>query len=590
MSYVDSNVPAYSSRTLRRVICEDFSGGVRQSEKSFSDGALCQMSNFCSDGKYLFSRPVLNKLSSSVGISGDFHSFSKTPFNEKTIIHAGEGLYSIDDEGVTLLLSGLPDKNSFNVEMNSKLYFYSDLRVYEVDNTFTAREVFADAPLINVNILAGSPALDSTKISDVKLNLISPRVSASYKISNLRSCFFPVECDFTKKIVVTNKGEVLPEDRYTVNDRYVLLDSDIKPENDGDIVVSFYAKNYEDIGFVDVFSKLKVAACYGGSVISGTRILASGNPEEKGKCYISELLNPLAFYEDSFEVLGNGSEDICGFCRQYGNLLVFTEKSVLSMSYGFKDDTAVFTVRELNSTIGCDIPKSIQMIDNRVVFASSKKGFFIIDSTENFDERNIKPISENINESFLELTSEQLSSACSYDFDRKYYFCAGNKVFVWDYGKKAYIDSGNYASAQKKLVWYLYDVPDIQCLFESSRKLFAYSALEGISFFGDGDGDFGTRLNCSLRFGETDFSDNGTFKNVCCVHFECDTDADVYITAFADGKQYYKTKLDTSAFLGDRRILSARLPYLRLMRFDFSLQLEGKNTLYGITIDYKQVK
>lgn len=602
MSYVDIDAPSYSSHALKKLFTDSFSGGVRldNTQAFSSDGAFCGLVNMRNTVKGLCTRNGQKKFDGDIQISGTLHSFTKHAFYSKTVIHAGSGLYTVDAENgeISEIFSSMPDKNSFMVEFGAKLYIYSDLLVFSVDKDFNAKEEYPDAPIFYHNYPSYSSTSQIYKVSDAVFNLLSPRISISYKCQDETFvCHFPIKCDMSRKIEIRNKDVLLSEDEYTIKEKYILLNKSVVVENDNDIVVSFYPEDPGAIGFVDIFSKLTLGISYGGSVISGTRVFATGNPDEPGKYYISELLNPLCFKADNYEILGNGSEAITGFERQYGYLMIFTENSVLRMSYTLADSEPVFSVKEINSQIGCDCPGTIELIDNRVVFANSHFGVYIIDSTENYDEQNIKPISANINTGsgmgLLDLGSEKLKKACSIDFGRSYCLSVDDKIYIWDYNERAYSDSGNYSASQKKLVWYIYDGISADCLFEGAGELCAYcsDAEKGVSVFRKGEGDFGQNISSWLEIGSIDFSQPTEQKKVCAVRLEFSGEVKepVILTTFADGEKYFKCSLGVVRKGEKSCELGAHLPNKKLKRFGMKLEFCGQVSLKSITLEWKNI-
>ena len=594
MSYIDTSPPSFSSNSLKTAYAGNFSSGVSFCDDDrFSADATSPMSvNLRSKNGRICNFGSQTKLESEIFVSGTFHSMTKYAFCSKNIIHAGTKLYSVDatNAQISEIYSSMPDKPSFAVNFLSKVYFYCGCRVFSADKDFAVKEELAYAPLMYKDCLAGIKS--GIKIEGAKLNMLSPRISASYRFNELRSCIFPLSCDTSRKIEVFNKGVPVDENNYSVTESYVLLDNSVTVENDNDIVVSFYLKNPRELGYDNCFDSMTLGTSYGGNVVSGTRIFVTGSPEYPGRYYISSLLDPLRFDEDNFEIIGTGSDMITGFERQYGYLMIFTERSVLRMSYTMNGSDAVFSVKELNSSLGCDCPGSIELIDNRIVFLNSKSGVYIIDTTENFDEQNIKPISRNIAYGngcgLLELSAGQLKKASSCDFDRKYYLCAGGKMYVWDYGEKAYSDNGGYGEAQKRLVWYYADKVFADCLFECAGKLCAYNSdsSKGISVFSENGESFGQKICVRFCSGNIDFSYPADAKNVESVIFGLEESKEqVEFTAFADGEKYYSGHL--IKLPGTLSRYGIKLPYSRLYTFGFEIKTKGKFTLKNITVNYR---
>ncbi len=590
MSYVNSTPPSFSSNQKKIVYADDFSCGVVLGGNGKS-GAFKKLVNLkCTNNGELCTREVQKKIECETQITGTFHSHTKMPFYGKTVIHAGTSIYSVDaaKNEINLLWDDIADSNSIMVEFLSKLYIYCEYHIFCVDKNFCVTEEQPYAPLVYTKGRIGMSLFQGERDKSVELNLLAPRISVAFNpgITNNWYCSLPVNCDLSREVKVTNAGVEIAKSKYTVKENRVTFNDELDIEKDNDLVITYYTLETEKLGFPDAFSKLTLATAYGGSVISGTRIFATGNPDEPGKYYLSELMDPLRFDQSSYEILGNGSEDITGFARQYGYLIIFTKKSVLRMNYSLTSDGAEFSVKELNNIIGCDCPMTICQIDNRVVFANSKGGVYIIDSTENFDEQNIKPLSGNISRGdglgLLENTAEDMKNGCAFDFDRKYYLCVGEKMYVWDYNKKTYSDNGNYSSAQSKLVWYIYTDIYAECIFESGNSLCAYSsdADKGVSVFCEGDGNE-VYVFADLKSDEYDFSNPYDLKRVMQMRFEVENciDPQVTLKVYADGQEYYRCTLSKLMRNGERYEVGAHLPYKKLRRFAYGLEFHGKMTI-----------
>lgn len=196
----------------------------------------------------------------------------------------------------------------------------------------------------------------------------------------------------------------------------------------------------------------RAAAVFGGG--NGTRVFLAGNGTS---CYFySDVTMPDYFPENNYNVAGDNTP-ITALAEQYGVLIVFKENEVWQISYSFDGDRASFPLKAVNRTVGCDAPGSIQLINNCLVWLHSKRGVFILLSTNVQDERNVQKISRNI-----EGTEERpglmalsgLSGAASADWRGKYWLSAGGECWVWDYEAAPYVQSANPDLSAKALAWF----------------------------------------------------------------------------------------------------------------------------------------
>ena len=208
----------------------------------------------------------------------------------------------------------------------------------------------------------------------------------------------------------------------------------------------------------EIFSA-KAWAAYGSG--HGSRLFV-GN---KNKIWYSEVLKPFYFTDNNYIYLDDSPGDITGMGIQYDRLIVFKENMTYALESYTQTETVVvedvgleaFRIYTVNAEIGCDAPKSIQLIDNLLTWFHSKRGVCTLISAAIKDERNIRVISNKINvsnESGIDgiLSYGTGEGVCSIDYDGKYIldFPDGN-CFVWDYKISTYKDptwffwSGIYA-------------------------------------------------------------------------------------------------------------------------------------------------
>ncbi len=578
MGYVTSTLPSGSTRGTHLAYCDGFTSGVCfDSKSSESDGKSRYICNMINDKGMLRTRDGQTLLFSEECFSGKLNGYYKNAFCGHAVVHVGSCLYTVNSESseCTPLSEELPDKPSLMAEFAAKLYIYTDYRVYSLDRDLVFSEEIPYAPMLYPEY-KGTGSLEYQE----PVNIIAPILSVTfYNINSDGKINLPVKADLTKPFRVYIKDELVPESSYTLSEYRITIQQGwaIDPK---EFKILYYAKNHEDIGFEDVISKLTLAESFGGETISGTRMFMTGNPDFPGRLYISHLLNPLRFDIDSHETVGAGCDDITGLIRQYGRLIMFTKNNVMRMTYSFADGTSSYTVKELNSAIGCDMPGSIQLIDNRIVFGNSEKGLMIIDSTEDFGEQNIKPLSANINkghkDALLEQSKEDLKGAFSVDFDRKYYLSVGEKVYVWDYGECAYSDSGNYAKAQKRLEWYFFDGIKSGLLFDCRGTLVGVHKSEGtaISVFENTGYDFGIPVHSIYKSSLLDLSYPAQLKVAQKIRLNIlsGNEGKISFGVCDSDNEYYRVPFCIKHDTADGKGITVKLPKKSVRRLSFVVE------------------
>lgn len=558
-------------------------------EADFEEGKCRLMENFD------INTNSLSNVGASVGMFEDFatektlYSITKDGFNGKIIAHIGNKLYMFDENSAQpdVLSDILPDKQSVFAEFLSKLYIYCDRHVFCVDTDFVFKEEECDAPVLYNDIIPGYGAFTTAVQNDVSLNLIAPRIAIEYVKGKVESYPLPYKCDLTRNVEVLVEGEVYPSDKYIVYENRVLF-SDYTKICEKKVKISYYVANDDDIGFEDSFSSCSVCEVFGGNNLSGTRIFMTGNPDKKGVYYKSELLNPLFFSEDDYEIVGDGCDNVTGLIKMYDSMIILTERAVYAMAYVLSEPLPYFSIKMLSNQVGCDMPKSIALVDNRVVFANSNKGIFILDSANEAGEHNVKPISKNIerngNTGFFDCNVDDLRNACSIDFERKYILCVKNRAYIWDYGKSPYSESSNYSKAQTRLIFTLRDFEDADYLFNLSGKLCSCSK-ENIRFKQYSKTNFDTRWK--LLSGKMSFNLLGSQKCITdmSIVLKKAQNTNITLKLFSDNTQYYTQTVKCNGDLIEN--VKLKLPSKKLSFFEFELEGSGSIEIHSIILKYR---
>ena len=145
----------------------------------------------------------------------------------------------------------------------------------------------------------------------------------------------------------------------------------------------------------------------------------------------------------SYNLAGDNSEVITGFGRQQNLLIIFKERS---LSKAILDTQTIderlylsLNVIDINSRIGCDLPQTIQLIDNNLVFCNTYGGLHVLLDTSAANENNIRGISKKVNgtparDGILRKVQRAGAGRCvSYDDDARYWLVIDGDVYVWDY-------------------------------------------------------------------------------------------------------------------------------------------------------------
>ena len=564
-------------------------GGVSLSDDSrvSAENKCLMMHNFDVLTGRIAARNCQRTVAEDCNMSGEFHGMNRELFCGKTFIHAGTCLYSYEEDGkVTLLSSILPDKDSLFCEFMSKLYIYCDRHIFSVNNVFEFAEEEPFAPIMYENV---TPSSSRPARLDVPYNMLSPRITVSYKSSDVSYFSLPLDADVSRGVRVYEDDEEIDSSIYTVEEGSVTINH--KNYVGLRVVkISYYVKNENEMKFDGFVSGCRLVTSFGGDMNGGTRIFFTGNDGDKGKYYKSKLMDPLFVPSDEFEIIGNGSENITSLKKMYGDLVVFTVRSVYRMGYSLSQDGTFFSVKEISNGIGCDCPASVQLIDNRVVFLNSEKGVFIVDSTENTGEQNIKPIGKNILKGsgcgLLDNPGQTLKDANSLDFDRKYMLFVGNRAYIWDYNASGFVDYGNYSVAQERLVWYMYDGISGDIFFETKDGLTSFTKKDAEFHVFDAKGEK-TDVSCRYVSGVIEEMFPFVKKIVTGISMMIYTEknSNYSISLFADGQKYYEAAL-TKYGKECKQKIKLKLPAKDLYGFSFEICGNGGIEIEQMLFDF----
>lgn len=209
-----------------------------------------------------------------------------------------------------------------------------------------------------------------------------------------------------------------------------------------------YAKANEDA--LNAILDCPYAIVYGGS--QNVCIVLGGCTKQPNAFFWngnSDVGMDASYWPMSFYNLAGDSEDgITGFGKQYGTLVIFKEKSIGKSGYSIEDiddrDSISMTYTAINAKIGCDLPWTIQLIENNLVFCNTEGGVHIVRDSTSALENNIECLSRNVNGTDQRpgLLADVRASETVTGFDdgNHYWVVANGHAYLWDYLLSAWKD------------------------------------------------------------------------------------------------------------------------------------------------------
>lgn len=312
------------------------------------------------------------------------------------------------------------------------------------------------------------------------------------------------------------------------------------------------------------------AIVYGGD--QNVCIVLGGSTEQPNAFFWNSnddvSMNPAYFPISYYNLAGDSEEAITGFGKQYRDLIVLKEFSMGKVTYGIETiddrDSISLTYVNVNSKTGCDLPWSIQLIENNLVFCNTYQGVHIMLDSSAAYENNVECISRNVNgtpqrKGLLEdVRAEDRDLVCSFDDNNRYWLCANGKVYMWDY----------LLSTYKKPSWFPQTNIYAVSFFGLDDKVHHLDRLGRVSRFDRVFSDYEQPIDKSYMFPAMFFDTYERLKDVVKVLIEVrsDTDTDVQIQYTSD----YNTRDDATSIQSYSWRLSPRnlaYRYLGVQRF-----------------------
>ncbi len=527
---------------LREIVLPEMNGGLNthDPEYAITDNQSPDMLNVWFQSKTLSKRPgqalIVDNLDGEMyRISGEYNGYRA--------VHAGAKMYQWDGAGTaTVVKTGVADQKGAFVEFGDDLFYIDGTEIWQIDSEYNVTAIDPYVPVVMINALPDLSGGDDNE----SYNLIGSGFCVKYcGDGSTKKYKLPQKelDDTTVKVSVDADDDYTEGPDFTVDDAAGTVTFSAAPASGtNNVWITAYKTVIENDVWV---SKAKITKCtiavpFGGEssgVVSGTRVFVMGNAEYPHTHWHSELganqgYGMTYFPDTSEELLDQNSDDITAAAKMGSELIIFKRHSIFAVGYMFDGHDVYHPVRECHSSIGCDMPGSVQLVDNRLVFAHSVSGVHMLISTENALENIVKPLSANINN--LLLKESRLKDACSCDHKRYYWLKAGDHVYLWDYESTPYYNYADYEQAQRRLAWYRWDGIDAT-EFCAGYGLF-FGMGDGIVKLSDQKNDFGQAYTAYFYTKAFDLGAPDTQKTFMFAYpsFSSDGNVKVTVTASSD--------------------------------------------------------
>lgn len=513
-------------------------------------------------------------------------------FNGARAVHAGNRLYKWDG-ALTEILNGdnasvtINDAPGTFVEFGDKLYYMDGVEIWQISSAFKISAIDPYVPVVMINCL---PDL-SERTDNESYNLLTVGFCVHYHGDSSSPTYtLPHKSLVGEVKVVVDSYDLTENQDYTVDRTNGTVSfNNAPPEGTNNVWITAYEEHDSEAqAYKERITKCKVALPYGGEssgVDGGSRVFVMSNSDHPLRYWRSDLgLNQsygMRYFPDtSEELLDQNSEAITAAAKMEGELIIFKTNSIFAVNYAFDGENVYYPVRECHTSIGCDMPGSLQLIDNKLVFCNSDAGVHMLIASSNSMENTVKPLSANINT--LLLDESDLESACSVDYERYYWLKAGKRVYLWDYEQTPYTNYSDYEKAQRRLSWYVFDGIDANDFCNDGDQLY-YGSNSGIVRFKRKMNDFGNAYNSYYYSKAFDLGCPNVYKTFMELYpsFIGDGNVKAVVSVGSDKKDEHITReIDLRSFGWDNLTWSAFTWHIIKFTKTFVMKLRMRKVQY----------
>lgn len=344
----------------------------------------------------------------------------------------------------------------------------------------------------------------------------------------------------------------------------------------------------------------------------GTRLFVCGNPEKPNLIHWSDVNKPLYFPENNYAYVGDSSQPVTGFGKQGDLLMIFKESEIYAaqyvagQSYTAEDvengkivdvaaAAAQFPLTPIHPTIGCDCPDTIRLVNNRLCWADSQGYVYMLPTVNQYNERVVREISDNIRRALLTHTKAEWAGAKACEYCGHYLLTVGKRAYLLETNNSSYASYTYYAketTAQRLLPWYIWEFPAAPLALAGDRERLRL-IQGGYAYTLAGDTDNGSAIHSRFvtklfNFGRPQagkgihqiyltMADAGCTARVSYITEDYTAEDAYLLEATEDEKPY------TAGYFRPFR-LSPNLH--RVREFGIRCESEGKLAVAGLSIDY----
>lgn len=485
-------------------------------------------------------------------------------FQSKGIFHAGTKIHSIDlTTGVVAdLYTGVTAQGGSFFAFEDDLYYLNGAEYLKIGPSLTVAPVVPYIPVVAMNRNPDGSGGDLYQAE----NRLSPGKEVWFTADGTSTAYYlPYQTIDATLVTATVNGVVKTETVDFTVDRtlgivtFSTAPAKLTPAVPNGVKIKCYKS---DADTQNSIKTCRHAIVYGGDT---DLIVVVGGPTKQPNAYfwsgVHSNIDPTYFPFDYYNFAGSdATEYITGFGKQQGMLVIFKERSLgksqtLIENISGRDYLSLPYVR-INDRIGCDLPHTIQLVMNNLVFCNTESGPHILLDTTSAGENNVESLGRNINGTnatpglLNDVRAVAASAVSSFDDGQRYWVVANSHAYLWDYGISP------FRGSEEKLSWFYFTNINARAWMRRVDEWFYGTATGMIVKQSDRYADFDLPINRKFRFATQFFDTYEVFKDVTKVILmvRSDTNTVINITYESD----YETRDDPTPIHAYSYALSPR--------------------------------
>lgn len=399
---------------------------------------------------------------------------------------------------------------------------------------------------------------------------------------------------------------------YHLEDQYVVFfeaPESHYPEVNNTVHVVYSAENPTAMANI---MDCTIATVYGGT---GSLCIVMAGSLTQPNAYFwngqtSVYMDPGYFPMTQYQLASDATDPISCFGKQQGYLIILKNGSVgrttLSTETVDGRTTIDLPYVSINAKTGCDLPYTLQLIENNLTWCTRSQGVMFLANTSAAYENNIICLSQKVNDSgaswnpglLMELKDKN-KVVVSHDDEKRYWLIVGDHAWLWDY----------YISSYKNPSWFFFDNIKGEAFVQELDQTWHFDSMSRLTLFKRSNYDYDKdtqngAIDKVFRFATQYFGTYDVLKTVNSVilNVRSDTNSKLRLTYMTD----YETREDKTELNGLSwhlvpRDLSfrnlegsgfayvfRRKPHCRRIRY-FTMRLENNDVLMDMSIVSAQI-